>query len=352
MKVLGSSLYMCAYSSNTVRYFKKEELAPAGAAGPGPGARELLRGGTQAPLLATAAPDAETVPGQRVGGGPEAPGFELSEEDRQKILLIEKMLEVITGKKVKICVLEKLEIDGPAGGSEPVAQKAGEGRTVENGPVFRLVYRLTEYYYEHEEMSFEARGTLKTAEGEVSFAVRMNMKGERVFLRRISAAFGQAADPLVVNYDGNFAGFLAQKVPFDLDGDGKLEPVPFPGRGSGFLVYDKNQNGRADGGSELFGPSTGDGFAELSRLDSDGNGWIDEGDPAYGVLRVWTKDWEGKDILFSLSQLGIGAVYTGGAAVLFELRDGGESLGRMVKAGFFVRGDGTAGTLQQVDFYV
>lgn len=365
MKVLGSSVYMSASSSRTVRYFKKEELtAVRGAGGQGLGVRELPPGGVQVPVENAARKESLSPPvvkvlakktalGQRVRGGPEPLEFELSEEDRQKILLIEKMLEVLTGKKLKIRVLEKLEIDRAAGSGVPWARQAGEGRNFRNSPALRLVYHLTEYSYEHEEMSFEARGTLKTAEGEVSFAVRLKLDREQVFLRRTAAAFGQAADPLVVNYKGGFAGFSAQKIPFDLDGDGKYELIPFPGRGSGFLVYDKNCNGRADDGCELFGPSTGDGFAELSRLDSDGSGWIDEDDPAYGVLRVWTKDLEGKDILFSLSQLGIGAIYTGGAAVLFELKDSdGGSLGQIVKTGFFAGSGGTTGTLQQVDFYV
>ncbi len=364
MKVLGSSVYMQASSSRTVYFFKEESAAVRGAGGRQQEERELFRGGVQAPketnvlretprVSVTSSTSGGTAAGREVLGKPEPLAFELSEEDKQKILLIEKMLEVLTGKKLKIRVLEKIEIGSAAGEGTLLAQQGAEARGARSGPAFRLAYGFAEYYYEHEEMGFEARGTLKTAEGEVSFAVRLRLDREFSVLCRAAAVVGQAADPLVVNFKGGFPGFTAQKIPFDLNGDGKCELIPFPGGGSGFLVYDKNGNGQADGGGELFGPSTGDGFAELTCLDADGNGWIDENDPLYGALRVWTKGGEGKDILLSLNQLGIGAVYTGGAAVLFELKDsGGEDLGRIVKTGFFVRNDGTAGTLQQVDFYV
>jgi hypothetical protein len=46
---------------------------------------------------------------------------------------------------------------------------------------------------------------------------------------------------------------------------------------SGLLVIDKNLDGKVNDGSELFGPSTGDGFEKLARYDEDRNGWIDEG---------------------------------------------------------------------------
>ena len=51
---------------------------------------------------------------------------------------------------------------------------------------------------------------------------------------------------------------------FDLDTDGHKEKIEIPGTNSGLLALDKNGNNIIDNGSELFGPTTGNGFPELS----------------------------------------------------------------------------------------
>jgi hypothetical protein len=97
-----------------------------------------------------------------------------------------------------------------------------------------------------------------------------------------------AIDPLVINFDGTAAQLQDQRFAFDLNGDGETDNVPLLAGNRGYLALDTNQNALIDNGLELFGPGTGNGFAELARHDSDGNGWIDEADPVYQQLRVWT----------------------------------------------------------------
>jgi hypothetical protein len=48
----------------------------------------------------------------------------------------------------------------------------------------------------------------------------------------------------------------------------------------------KIKDGRVNDGRELFGPITGDGFAELAAYDDDGNNWIDENDGIYDNLSI------------------------------------------------------------------
>jgi len=96
-------------------------------------------------------------------------------------------------------------------------------------------------------------------------------------------------DPLVLNFEGNRAELTGAKFAFDLDQDGEQEHISFVGSGSGILVLDRNKDGIVNDGSELFGPSTGNGFNELASLDGDENGWIDENDAAYQDLSVWTR---------------------------------------------------------------
>lgn len=91
-------------------------------------------------------------------------------------------------------------------------------------------------------------------------------------------------------------------VLFDLDADGVLELIAWTERGAdvGFLVLDRNGNGRIDDGAELFGDATPqpasvrrNGFVALAVFDTaaeggNGDGWIDSADAVYARLRVWT----------------------------------------------------------------
>ena len=119
--------------------------------------------------------------------------------------------------------------------------------------------------------------------------------------------------------------------------------------GRGFLAFDKNADGVINDGGELFGPSTGDGFAELTRYDSDGNQWIDENDPVFDRLGVMTVT-DGQIGLQKLGHLGIGAISVGNLATDFDVRDSDNTRrGRVSATGLFLREDGTPGTIQHLD---
>jgi hypothetical protein len=120
--------------------------------------------------------------------------------------------------------------------------------------------------------------------------------------------------------------------------------------GNAFLAHDINKDGSVNDGSELFGVLSGDGFAELGLLDEDGNGFIDEGDSAYEDLMVWLKT-DDRDITYSLSDAGIGALSVDGMAGDFAIRDqDGNEQAMIRETGVYVTESGGVGVLQQVDF--
>ena len=277
--------------------------------------------------------------------------LELSEKDKQKILILQKLLSALTGRKVKLIVPRRLVLRGSCGIDRPGRPAAGNPAPRRLG--WGMVYSYHERYRETEMASFTARGVVKTADGrEVEFEVRLNLSREFIAESNINLRLGDArlSDPLVINYQGPAAEITSSRFEFDLDRDGRPEQIPFVTPGSGFLALDLDGDGAVNDGGELFGPSTGDGLAELAGYDSDNNRWIDENDPVFDRLRIWTRDEQGNDRLLALGQAGVGAIYLGGVELPFSYKDESNKLmGVSRKAGIFLRENGTAGTVQQLD---
>ena len=148
------------------------------------------------------------------------------------------------------------------------------------------------------------------------------------------------------------AGVKDMTFQFDIDCDGKMDEVSMLREGSGFLALDKNGDGKINDGSELFGTRSGNGFADLAVYDEDGNGWIDENDEIFDKLRVWSKDKDGKDVLKTLKEADVGAIYLGSTNSQFSLTDkkDNEVLGAVRSTGIYLKeSTGMAGTVQQVD---
>lgn len=210
------------------------------------------------------------------------------------------------------------------------------------------------YYSEQETTCFDAKGVVRTADGrEIPF--NMSVEMSRSFTQEAESLidFGKPrlCDPLVINLNGNVTDVSDQKFYFDLDADGNEESISMLASGNGFLALDKNGDGIINDGSELFGASSGNGFADLAQYDKDGNGWIDEADEIFKNLRIWVKDADGNDKLINLSEAGVGAIYLGSRDTEFSLNDlsDNHTNGVIRKTGMFLYENGQAGTVQQLD---
>lgn len=222
-------------------------------------------------------------------------------------------------------------------------------------PVYTVsTYTSKRYHREEEHTTFSTTGTVKTKDGrELSFNLEVGMS--RRFEEYCEETFTHTAvtycDPLVINLDTDMAKVSDQKFFFDLDQDGTEEEISTLKSGSGFLALDLNGDGVINDGSELFGAKSGDGFKDLAKYDSDGNGWIDEADEIWKKLLVWIKDDEGNDKLYHLSDLGVGAIGLGNVSTQFALNSETDNRANAMirKTGVFLYESGTVSTVQHLD---
>lgn len=216
-----------------------------------------------------------------------------------------------------------------------------------------LNYSQETFQREAEDTSFSTVGKVRTADGrEISFQVNVEMsrRFQQTFREDLELASFSMCDPLVINLDTDVASLSDQTFYFDIDGDGELDEVSQLGSGSGYLALDKNDDGVINDGSELFGTASGNGFADLAEYDEDGNGWIDENDAIWSRLKIWTKDENGKDVLYRLADKGVGAICLQNVSTDFTLTgQDGRTNGAIRNSGIFLYENGLAGTVQHVD---
>lgn len=215
-------------------------------------------------------------------------------------------------------------------------------------------FQTTHFHSEEENTTFSTQGMVKTADGrELTFNLELGMSRsfQEYYEENYVTSVKTMHDPLVINLDSNIAKVSDQKFFFDLDCDGKKEEISGLEAGSGFLALDLNGDGEINDGSELFGTKSGDGFRDLSRYDADGNGWIDEADPIWEKLLIWTKDEDGKDKLYHLAELGVGAIGLSRVGTQFSLNSEktNETNAMIRNTGVFLYENGTVSTIQHVD---
>jgi hypothetical protein len=278
----------------------------------------------------------------------------LLDEDEQgfdsRLMTLKRMIESITGREIKLARIDwsARETSAPAPGQAGSEQAEQVPREQEWG----MSYTRYESYYESEQTRFSAQGIVKTADGkEISFSMDLSMSREYFSENRLEIKAGaQLIDPLVINHAGTAAELEDMRFEFDLTMDGKAETIRQLAPGSGFLVFDKNRDGKVNDGSELFGPQSGDGFEELAAYDEDSNNWIDENDSIYNKLSLWRREND-TDVLTSLKKANVGAIYLGNADTSFDLKNqSNELIAQVQKTGVYLKENGGTGTVQQIDF--
>lgn len=225
-----------------------------------------------------------------------------------------------------------------------------EARAIAEPPTFSWHCRFSQTLCESEKTTVSGRGQVKTGDGRcLDFSFGLDLQ-RRFDSQTIYEEAGSVVlrDPLVISFDGHSSELSEEKIVFDLNADGQQEQIPGLAAGSAYLVFDRNGNGRADDGSELFGALSGQGFNDLAQFDVDGNGWIDEADPVFSRLAVWSGQ-----SLSTLRERGVGALYTAAVDAPFSLKtQDNQLLGEIRAAGLYLTEAGAVGALQQLDLAV
>ncbi len=274
---------------------------------------------------------------------------ELSDDDLSldtHTRLIKMMIEAMTGKKIKLMQpIQHISATEPSSTASNAPTAGNQSTPAE--PDHQV--RITEYTSESERLRFAASGEVQTADGRtIKLQLGFAMSYQDMTLSERLTKQSALKDPLVLNLDSQFADLKEARFNFDIDSDGTQDSLPTLGSGSYFLALDKNNNQQIDDGKELFGAQSGNGFAELAQYDEDGNGFIDEGDSIYGQLSVWRP---GKGMV-ALANVGVGAIYLHPVETQFQNLGSdseGGNLGVLRSSGIYLKEDGTAGTVQQLD---
>jgi len=280
---------------------------------------------------------------------------DLSLDSHMRIL--KALLEAMTGIKIHLGGSRPADAQSVAtsgGATTPNPATPPTAAPAEAPPAVDQTVQVTELKVEQEQLRFVAKGSVTTDDGreiqiDLGFALDYQLTEVSERLTKASAL----KDPLVLNLEGQVAGFTQARFNFDLSGDGVQERLPMLASGSTFLALDRNGNGQIDNGSELFGVQSGNGFADLAQFDQDGNGVIDEGDSVFAELRLFRPG----EALLTLGDKQIGAIFLNATATPFmhlaaHQGTDGESPAVLRQTGLYLTEDGKAGTVQQVDLRV
>lgn len=280
----------------------------------------------------------------------------LDARSRINLMILMAFYEAVTGRRLQVTLPGDVPGASPPEGVDISLTPPEAAQPNQSAPGFGLVYERHERYRETEKMTFMASGVIETADGrriDISASLRMSREYYEESSLVVRAGNAVTIDPLVINFDGQGAQLSQTRFAFDIDSNGTPDQIAMLRPGSGYLVLDRNGDGVVNDGSELFGPATGQGFAELARYDEDGNRFIDEGDSIYNQLRIWMMNEDGSSQLFALGDKDIGAIFLGHVSTPFQLKDtNNQSLGEVVRSSIYLTEQGNVGMVQEIHLAV
>ncbi len=223
-----------------------------------------------------------------------------------------------------------------------------EGQLFQQGDILSV-----EEWRDHEQhLSYQVQGKFTLNEQALSLDYNLFISNKRTSYSAVEMSAAALKDPLIVQFGSQGLGNIKGQKDFHINQDNVIDELPIFAGDIGYLVYDKNNNQRADNGSELFGPTTGQGFNELTKLDSNNNGFIDAEDQQFAQLYIWqpnakknqTEQW------LSLSDANIQAMSLSAVQTPFDFYDQqGEIQAQLRLSSFAITKEGYGRGVHQID---
>lgn len=188
-----------------------------------------------------------------------------------------------------------------------------------------------------------AKGQLDPGSGRIGPSTLLSFKGKTI---------GMLA-PIILDLDGDGIEMVARgksKARFDMDGDGSRDDTGWIGKGDGFLVIDRDNDGLITGAAELSflaeKPGARSDLEALAALDSNRDRKIDATDLRFGELKVWV-DSNRNGItdageLRTLQELGIASIDLAAVSTQQSVKPGQNLL---LATGRYTLNDGTVRSL-------
>ncbi|MDP5150213.1 hypothetical protein [Rheinheimera baltica] len=205
----------------------------------------------------------------------------------------------------------------------------------------------TEWELGYQSVQANFSGQLQMQDGNsVSFAFEFSMQ---VSWARYSYTEQPLQDPLIVSLDNSPAKLTDSQTEFDLFSNGSTVQLPQLAAQQFYLAYDRNKDQQVNNGTELFGPQSGQGFAELAEFDDNGNGFIDPGDDIWQYLYLWRPQQQ----LLSMTEAKLGAFSVSSAATPMPLLDKQQQQsGEIQRSGLAFTENARPVLVQQIDLVV
>jgi hypothetical protein len=277
----------------------------------------------------------------------QTPEQSLSRKDAVKLLLLERLFGLKNAFGDGLASFASVQGIGTSASLAPTENPVAAEGPQRQGWGLRM--NLNAHSIETESLDIGVSGIVETADGR-RFEIAASLHWERRIEWNASynLRLGDAAlDPLVLSTGGQQPVDANQTAgALDLTGDGIDELLPKLSAGTAFLGLDRNGNETVDDRSELFGPQSGNGFAELAALDSDGNGWVDAADKLWQQLILWRPDAPSQ----TLTQAGVGAIATSPVKADFTARRAdGQAAAYARQSSLWLGEDGQTGYVHRVD---
>ncbi|SFD04082.1 hypothetical protein [Pseudoalteromonas denitrificans] len=245
-----------------------------------------------------------------------------SPELLQQKLILEKFF----GKKINIKKQLDLKVVSHNIASEN--QNIAPGNQTEVVTINNKVFlsddwlQVTQTHMREQTLNFNLKGEFGINNKNFNVDYQFNLTEKQSSISQIEVSAIQLKDPLIIQYgSASLSGLNGETSQIDINQDQQKDSLPMFSGNVGYLVHDKNQNGQADNGTELFGPNTGSGFNELSKLDQNNNGFIDPEDKAFDKLYIWHVNDSGDEVWIKLSDTKIEGILLNSTETPFNFFD-------------------------------